>query len=96
MTEQRPNLDSPFTTWTSLPKDVREEVVRLALAGRPHPDTRVARLAGLWAADISKQHTWGMMLGAAMTALSGGAGDLRREFREREQARAIIAVGEPV
>jgi hypothetical protein len=35
-----------------------------------------------------------MVLSAAMTVFSGGAGDLRREFREREQARSIVALSE--
>lgn len=92
VTEQRPNLDSPFASWISLPKNVREAVVRLAEEGQPHPDLRVHRIARAWAADVAKQRTWAMVLSAAMAAFSGGAGDLRREFREREQARAIIAL----
>jgi hypothetical protein len=94
MTEQQPNLDSSFATWTSLPKDVCAEVCRCAEAGLPYPDLRVQRIARVWAGDIAKQRTWAMVLSAVMTAFSGGAGDLRREFREREQARSIIALGE--
>ena len=89
------DFDSPFTTWSALPTQLRSDVVTLAQSGVSHPDFRVRRLAWEWAAGVANQRTWLMFLGAAMDAFSGAAGDLRRELGQRADARAIVALGAP-
>jgi hypothetical protein len=95
MAQDEASLDSPFTTWDTLPAATRDEVVRLGLEGDPHPDIRVRRLAWAWAFKAADEGTVGMIASAALSALSGGPGDLRRGFKDREAARVIVALGDP-
>ncbi len=95
MAQDEANLDSPFTTWDTLQATTRDEVVRLASGGDPHPDIRVQRLALAWAVGACDQSTIGMIASAALSAVSGGPGDLRRGFKDHEAARVIVALGDP-
>lgn len=64
-----PNLNSPFMTWETLPKEMRQEVVRLAQAGRAHPDERVRRFAWEWARGTATRATWAIVIEAAFSSV---------------------------
>jgi len=96
--ESRPlNYSSPFMTWEQLPKETRAEVVRLAEAGRFHPDRDLRRLAYGWAAPIACEPGWSLWLSAALNLLTaiGGPADGIAEFRDRRYAKSIVALGDP-
>lgn len=95
MEEQRPpDYNSPFMTWDQVPREVRAEVLRLADAGQFASDGRLRRFANAWAAPIAEQRSWEILLSAVMS-LGDGSYDLVGAFRERREARTIVALGDP-
>jgi hypothetical protein len=84
----------PIYSWYDLSWEEQRTVLRLARAGRRHPDPRVAKVAEEWAREkigVDDRHA-GAIASIIFGALLGDGASVAEGIRDRRAAKRIMRV----